>query len=80
MAKNKIIEKIPQTEKICVNLYNKEKLTYVITEKNKGVSKEFSIYEIKNEKEYLLLGKGDNPLKLEEKFVAKNKSLIDKDE
>lgn len=67
---NKILKKIPKTEVICANLYNEiGELTHIITNKINVVPKEFSLYEIKADKSFCLLGKGNNPNKLEEKFV-----------
>lgn len=72
---NKVLKNIPKSENICVNLRNEAGiLTHVITEKVTAVSKEYTMYKVEKDKTYSLLGKGNNPNKLEEKFVYKEKN------
>lgn len=74
MAQDKVLKNIPKTEKICVKLNNEEgKIAYVTTEKFTGISKEYAIYKVEQDNTYSLLGKGNNPTKLEEKYVDKRK-------
>ena len=74
MAQDKTLKNIPKTEKICVRLNNEDgKLAYITTEKFTGVSKEYIIYKVEEDKTYSLLGKGNNPSKLEEKYVYNKK-------
>lgn len=74
MAQNKALKSIPKTEDISVRLYNEaEELTHIITEKKMSISKEFILYEVTKENTYVLIGKGNNPNKLEDKYVYKRK-------
>lgn len=76
MAQNKIIKNIPKSEKISVNIRNeKEELTHIITEKIMSASKEFVMYKVEKDKTYSLLGKSNNPKKLEEKYVNNGKEI-----
>lgn len=74
MAQNKELKVIPKAEDVCVRLRNEaEELTHIITEKKMSFPKEFILYEITKDKTYVLLGKGNNPNKLEDKYVYKRK-------
>ena len=76
MAQNKIIKSIPKSEKISVKIHNeKEELTHIITEKIMSASKEFVMYKVEKDKTYTLLGKSNNPKKLEEKYVDERKEI-----
>ena len=74
MAQNKTIKNIPKTEKLSVKIHNEEEiLTHIITEKIMSASKEFIMYKVEDDKTYTLLGKSNNPLNLEEKYVNNRK-------
>ena len=74
MAQNKVLKNIPKTETICLKLKNEEgKLMHIITEKFTGIAKEYIIYKVEEDNTYSLLGKGNNPSKLEEKYACKRK-------
>ena len=72
---NKIVKTIPKNEKKSVRLLNEDgKLTHIITEKQITLDeKEFILYKIEDDGSYSLLGKGNNPNKLEEKYIFKKK-------
>ena len=72
---NKTVKTIPKNEKKSVRLLNEDgKLTHIITEKQITLDeKEFILYKIEDDESYSLLGKGNNPNKLEEKYVFKKK-------
>lgn len=74
MAQNKVLKNIPKMEDICIRLRNEaEELTHIITEKKMSFPKEFILYEVTKENTYVLIGKGNNPNKLEDKYVYKRK-------
>jgi hypothetical protein len=75
MAQCKNFKNIPKTERISTRIRNEEEiLTHIITEKITGMSKEYLMYKVEDNKTYTLLGKSNNPLKLEEKFIE-NKEI-----
>ena len=71
-SKIKSLTTIPQTEILCVRLYNSEqKLTHVITQKKLVLPIKFVLYEVHNEKEYKFVAEANNPNDLEAQYVWK---------
>ena len=72
---NKVVKTIPKNEKKVVKLFNEdEKLTHIITEKQITLDeKEFILYKVEDDDVYSLLGRSNNPNKLEEKYIFRKK-------
>ena len=68
MAENKLLKKIPSNEVVVVNYKCLNGDTYQITQNQ--VNKAFTIYKVIDDC-LERLGKGDNPLTLEEKYIKK---------